>query len=171
LTPGSYSNLPNFTSGDVVIFQQASAGYGGIYYLTQGGLNSQGASLTMDSNTTGGIMIYNAGTGTNDVIKITGNSSGTVNLAPLTDGPYTGMTIFQARNATEPLSITGNGSFTITGTIYAAGALLTASGNGSVSNIGSQYVTNDLSLTGNGNIYIDWAGKQVARTRIITLVE
>jgi hypothetical protein len=171
LTPGSYSNLPNFTSGDVVIFQQASAGNGGIFYLTQGGLNSQGASLIMDSNTSGGIMIYNAGTGNNDVIKITGNSSGTVNLSGLTDGPYTGMTIFQARNATEPLSITGNGSFTITGTIYAAGALLTASGNGSVSNIGSQYVTNDLSLTGNGNIYISWAGKQVARTRIITLVE
>jgi hypothetical protein len=171
LTPGSYSNLPNFGSGDVVIFQQASAGNNGIYYLTSGGLNSQGASLTMDSNTSGGIMIYNAGTGTNDKINITGNSSGTVNLGPLTNGPYTGMTIFQARNASQNMQIAGNGSFTITGTIYGASAQLKVTGNGSVSNIGSQYVTDDLTITGNGNVKISWAGTQVARTRIITLVE
>jgi hypothetical protein len=171
LTPGSYSNLPNFTNGDVVIFQQASVDGNGIYYLTAGGLSSQGASLIMDPKTSGGIMIYNAGTGTNDGININGNASGTVNLSPLTSGPYTGMTIWQARNAPENMSISGNGSFNITGTIYAADALLTATGNGGVSNIGSQYVTLDLSLGGGGNINISWAGPQVARTRIITLVE
>ncbi len=171
LTPGSYSNLPNFGSGDVVIFQQASAGNGGIYYLTAGGLNSQGASLTMDPNTTGGIMIYNAGTGTNDKINITGNSSGTVNLSPLTNGPYTGLTIFQARDASEDVQIAGNGNFTIYGTFYASDALLKITGNGAVSNIGSQYVSLDLSLSGNGNVAITWTGQLLARTRIITLVE
>ncbi len=171
LTPGSYTNLPNFSQGDVVVFKQASAGNGGIFYLAAGGLNSQGASLIMDPLTSGGIMIYNAGTGTNDKVNITGDSAGTVNLSGLTSGPYTGMTIWQARNAPEDMQIAGNGSFNITGTLYAADALLKITGNGAVSNIGSQYVTNDLSLAGNGNIYIGWAGNKVARTRIITLVE
>jgi Flp pilus assembly protein TadG len=175
LTPGSYGgpgpNLPNFGNGDVVIFQQASAGNDGLYYLNSGGLNSQGASLTMDSSTTGGIMIYNAGTGTNDKINITGNSSGTVNLSPRTDGVYSGMTFFQARNASEDMQISGNGSFTIYGTIYSADGLLKVTGNGTVSNIGSQYVTKDLSISGNGNVSITYTGNPVAKTRIITLVE
>jgi hypothetical protein len=166
LTPGSYSNLPGFSAGDQVIFQQ-----GGIYYLTSGGLNSQGASITMDANTSGGIMIYNAGTGSSDGINISGNASGTVNLGPLTTGIYQGLTFFQARNAPEDVQITGAGSFNILGTIYASDALLKVTGNGSVSNIGSQYVTLDLSLAGNGNVNLVYDPKQVARTRILSLVE
>ncbi len=171
LTPGSYTNLPNFNQGDIVIFKQASAGKGGIYYLTQGGLNSQGANLIMDPLTSGGIMIYNAGTGTNDKVNISGNSSGTVSLSGLTSGPYTGLTFFQARNAGQDVSISGNGTFNITGTIYASDALMTVTGNGTVNNVGSQYITKDLSLAGNGNIYISWVATRVARTRIISLVE
>jgi hypothetical protein len=171
LSPGTYYNLPNFKQGDTVTFQQASAGNGGIFYLATGGLNSQGANLIMDPTTSGGIMIYNAGTGTNDSIGITGNPLGTVNLGPLTSGPYTGLTIFQARNAEENMAIAGNGTFDIRGTLYAAGAMLVATGNGAVSNIGSQYVSKDLSLAGNGNIGITYNGPNVARARIITLVE
>jgi hypothetical protein len=171
LSPGSYSNLPNFSTGDVVVFKQASAGNGGIFYLTSGGLNSQGASLTMDPTTSGGIMIYNAGTGTSDKINITGNSSGSVSLSPLTDGPYSGLTFFQARNAPEDVQIAGNGTFNIYGTIYAADALLKITGNGAVSNIGSQYISLDLALAGNGNIAISYNPQLLAKTRIITLVE
>jgi hypothetical protein len=171
LTPGSYSNLPNFNTGDVVIFKQYSYNSSGIYYLTSGGLTSTGASLIMDPTTSGGIMIYNAGTGNNDKISITGNSAGTVTLSGLTNGPYTGMTFFQARNASEDMQVAGNGSFTIAGTIYMAAGTLKVTGNGAASNIGSQYVTNDLSITGNGNVNIVYNGPQVAKTRIITLVE
>src|SRR5262249_13376087 len=32
LTPGRYTNLPTFNTGDVVVLQQASAGNGGIFY-------------------------------------------------------------------------------------------------------------------------------------------
>jgi hypothetical protein len=155
----------------VVIFQQASAGNGGIFYLANGGFNSQGATIVMDPNTSGGMMLYNAGTGTNDAIKITGNPLGTVNMSPLTDGPYTGLSIFQARNAPETVNIAGNGNFNIQGTFYVSDALLSVTGNGAVSNIGSQYVSLDLAIGGNGNVFISWAGKNVARMRIITLVE
>jgi hypothetical protein len=176
LTPGAYGgagepSLPNFGQGDLVVFQQASAGGNGIYYLTAGGLNSQGADLVMDPNTSGGVMLYNAGTGTNDKINITGNSSGTINLSPPTEGIYQGLTIFQARNATENIQIAGNGTCTIYGTIYAAGAQLQVTGNGTLSNIGSQYVTNDLSISGNGNVGITYNASKVARVRILTLVE
>lgn len=171
LGPGTYHNLPNFSQGDVVIFQQASAGNGGIFYLANGGFNSQGATIKMDTNTSGGMMMYNAGTGTSDAIKITGNPAGSVNITPLTDGPYTGLSFFQARNAPETMHIAGNGNFTIQGTLYASNALLDITGNGALSNIGSQYVSLDLAISGNGNVGITWDGKQVARTRIITLVE
>ena len=176
LTPGAYGgpgepNLPNFTSGDLVIFQQASAGGSGIYYLSAGGLNANGADLIMDPNTSGGIMIYNAGTGINDGINIAGNPSGYVNLSGPTNGIYQGLTFFQARNASEPVQLAGNGSFTVVGTIYASDALVKVTGNGGVANIGSQYVSLDLSLNGNGNVSIVYSGPQVARIRILRLVE
>jgi hypothetical protein len=173
LSPGSYyaNDLPNFNTGDVVIFQQASAGNGGIHYLAAGGFKSTGATIMMDTATTGGMMLYNAATGTSDNIKITGNPDGSVNMTPLTSGPYKGLTIWQARNAYQEITIEGNGDFTVKGTLYAAAAELQVAGNGAVSNIGSQYVSRELAISGNGNVNISWAGEEVAPTRIITLVE
>ena len=171
LSPGSYYYLPTFTSGDVVIFKQASAGNGGIYYLAAGGFKSTGATIKMDSSTNGGIMIYNAGTGSSDGLDITGNPDGEVILGPLTSGIYKGMTYFQNRAGAQEVHVEGNGSFNIKGTFYAAAAELQMAGNGLLSNIGSQYVSRELSLSGNGSIGITWNGDEVARTRIITLVE
>jgi hypothetical protein len=176
LSPGSYGGpaqpgLPNFTSGDLVILQQASAGGQGIYYLTSGGFNANGASIIMDPGTSGGVMFYNAGTGTNDGFNIAGNSNGYISISPPTSGIYQGLTLFQARNAPEDVQIQGNGSFNIYGTFYASDATLKIAGNGAQSNIGSQYVSLDLSITGNGNVGIVYQGPKVARTRILTLVE
>src|SRR5207253_9620967 len=100
LSPGRYTSLPTFNQGDVVILQQASAGNGGIFYIDGGGFNSTGANITMDSSTSGGVMIYNnpASTASSQKIQITGNDSGTVNISPLTDGPYAGMALWQNRN-------------------------------------------------------------------------
>jgi hypothetical protein len=176
LTPGSYGgsgqpNLPNFTNGDLVVFQQASAGGNGIYYLTAGGFNANSADIIMDPKTSGGVMIYNAGTGTNDGINIAGNPSGLLSLSGPTDGIYQGLTYFQARNASEDVQIAGNGIVNLVGTLYAADATLKVSGNGGVSNIGSQYVSLDLNIAGNGNVGILYNGPKVARVRILTLVE
>lgn len=171
LGPGTHFSLPNFNTGDVVIFKQASAGNGGIFYLANGGLNSQGATIKMDSATTGGMMIYNAGFGSSDKINITGNAAGSVSLTPLTNGVYAGLTYFQNRGGPQEIHIEGNGNFNIKGTLYAAFAELQAVGNGTLSNIGSQYVTKELSISGNGNVGISWNPQEVARTRIITLVE
>jgi hypothetical protein len=195
LTPGRYTNLPTFNAGDEVVLQQASANCaGGIFYIDGGGFHSNGANITLDPNTTGGVMLYNApaSSDSSEQVQITGNATtGTVNLSPLTSGPYAGMMLWQNRASSLDVCLTGNGSFTINGTLYAAvaklnivGSAQTSSGavtgsyvdgNGNPvqggSKIGSQYISNNLSLSGNGNIAIKSSGGDVARTRIITLVE
>ena len=183
LTPGSYGGsgqpkLPNFSSSDQVIFEQSSYGYsgsysgsGGIYYLTSGGLTTNGASLSMDSKTSGGIMLYNAGTGSSDGINITGSSSGSVNLGGLTSGIYQGILIFQARGATENVSITGNGSFSLEGTLYTPSGNLKIAGNGASSIIGSNLVADTITISGSGNIVVDYNGYTQPKARYIGLVE
>jgi len=154
-----------------VILQQASAGNNGIYYLNQGGLSFSGTAMQMDPGTSGGVMIYNAGTGNNDNISITGSSGGTVNLGPLTSGIYQGLSFFQARNATEDLQLAGNGTFSISGTFYAPNATVKVTGNGGSVSVGSQWIAKDVSIAGNGNIQLTYTGGSVARTRLIGLVE
>jgi hypothetical protein len=193
LTPGRYTNLPTFQTGDVVILKQQSYDGKGIYYIDGGGFKSTGASIIMDPLTSGGVMIYNkpSSTAESEKIQITGNSAGTVNLAPLQSGPYAGMMLWQDRTSPVDILVEGNGVFNVKGTFYAAGAKLNINGNGKTqtgtssgsytddsgnvvtgaSRIGSQYVSLDLSLGGNGNIGILYKGPDIARTRIITLVE
>jgi hypothetical protein len=177
LSPGSYGgpsqpSLPNFTNGDLVVFKQASAGNGGIYYLTAGGFNANSADIRMDTGTTGGMMFYNAGTGKNDGINIAGSSSGTVTITPLTSGTYQGMSFFQNRSATESLQITGNGKFSISGTLYVAGATLAVAGNGvTAATIGSQWIAKDVSISGNGNVQLTYTSGTVAKARLYGLVE
>jgi hypothetical protein len=50
-------------------------------------------------------------------------------------------------------------------------ALLKVSGNGGSSMIGSQYISLDLTITGNGNVGIQYNPNDVAPTRVLTLVE
>ena len=176
LSPGAYGaplgpNLPNFTNKDTVTFQQASAGNNGIYYLAAGGLTTNSATLQMDPSSSGGVMFYNAGTGTNDGINIQGNPNGSVTLTALQNGIYKNIIFFQSRNAPEDLQIAGNGTFNITGTFYVPDATLKVSGNGASSMIGSQYVSLDLTIAGNGNVRLNYNPNQVAPFRILTLVE
>ena len=44
-------------------------------------------------------------------------------------------------------------------------------GNGGVANIGSQYISYDLALGGNGGVNINWNPQEVAQKRSIFLVE
>jgi hypothetical protein len=171
LYPGTYNSLPTFNSGDKVVFHQASSNAnGGIFYLASGGLSSKGA-LVMAAGETGGLMIYNAGAGSGNTISISGNSSSSVTLGPRTDGPYTGIVLFQSRTLTGDLTITGNGIFNVAGTIYAPAARIHVTGNGATSGVGSQWITRELYLAGNGSIDVTYSNTTVARTRIIAIVE
>lgn len=173
LYPGVYNNLPTFNVGDQVVLMQASSNSaGGIFYINGGGFKSTGASISMDSTTTGGLMIYNApnGTSQSQAVQITGNSAGTVNLSPLTSGLYKGIMFFQERTSTVNLGISGGGTFNIDGTFYVANAQLQISGQGD-SHIGSQYISRTLSLSGQGAVHIDYNDNKTAQTSIIRLVD
>jgi hypothetical protein len=173
LTPGTYTNMPNFTNNDQVILQQASANTaGGIYYLYGCGFVSNSATITMDPDTSGGVMLYNCPSNTSNSqgVSIAGNASGTVNLSALTSGPYAGILFWQDRSSAVGMSITGNGNFTLSGTLYAANANLALGGSGTAY-IGSQYISRTLSINGGGTVNINYSDAGTARVRIVRLVE
>jgi len=152
LQPGYYPNGISTSTNAAVVMQP------GIYYIN-GGINYSGnGSLTAN-----GVMIYATGT-----VSVTGNA--TVTMSPMTSGPYYGMTFFQARNATGGITVAGNGSYNVSGSVYSAGGAVTVSGNGDVS-LSGQIVANTLTFNGNGAMNVVWNGGPTARTREITLVE
>jgi hypothetical protein len=137
----------------------------GIYYMDGGGFQFSGQGFL----TANGVMIYNAPQSNSDTINISG--LGGMSITPPTSGPYTGISIFQARGSTSPVSISGNGGSSITGTFYVPSATLSVSGNGTGDVLGSQYISYNLTLNGGGTYGIAWSPQLTARTRIINLVE
>jgi hypothetical protein len=110
-------------------------------------------------------------TGPQASINMSGN--GTVNLTPMTTGPYEGITLFQARDNSQGATLNGNGNLSITGTIYAPGANLTAIGNGNTDVFGSQIIARSLTTSGNGTVNVDFDSNPnaVPPTRKLGLVE
>jgi hypothetical protein len=136
----------------------------GIYYMEGGGFSFSGqGTVTGD-----GVMIYNAPLANGDSITLHGQ--GSLTISPMTTGVYAGISIFQDRTSTASLSITGNGNLNVSGTVYAASASVKITGKGSADVIGSQYISYDLTLTGNGNVTISWNGS-TAPTRQFGLIE
>src|SRR5262249_48327605 len=140
----------------------------GIYYMEGGGFAVSGGGNVLGA----GVMIYNAPGSNSDVITV-GGSGNTIALSPMLTGPYAGITFFQDRTSTAPVTVSGStgSNFTITGTFYTASATLTVSGNGVQQTLGSQYISYDLVLTGNGSYYCNWDPNSTPGTRDILLVE
>jgi Flp pilus assembly protein TadG len=138
-----------------------------IYVVGGNGISLSGQkSVTVQGNgANGGVMIYL--TGANAAISLSGQSS--VNLFALSNGPYAGMSIFQARGDSASWSVNGNGTLNSTGTIYAPAANVVASGNGGT--VAYQIIANSMTVNGAGNVvaYSTTAG-QIAATRSFGLV-
>ncbi len=162
---GSVTLQPGVYTGGISIIGNFAVNLAsGIYYLEGGGLSATGnVSLTGS-----GVMIYNAPTSSSQSISLAGNT--VVNLSPMTTGAYAGITIFQARTSTAPVSLVGNSGSKITGTIYAAGAAVDLTGNTNTE-IGSQYISSSLYVTGNSSFSVGHAGDTVAQVRNFGLVE
>ena len=96
-------------------------------------------------------------------------------------GPYQGITIWQRRDSTNTIKITGSDAIDpatgvdakmdIKGTFYAAGGSLDISGNGSGDFIGSQYIADTMIVMGNGQFSIDWTPVDTPGIRDVALVE
>ncbi len=127
ISPGIYSQIT--VSGYASLTLQS-----GVYILAGGGLTVSG-NASIAGN---GVVLFNAGSaynattgsdgGTYGSITLSGN--GTYALSAPTTGTYSGILIFQDRNNTRALTLSGNSTVgTTSGTIYAKAAALTFSGN------------------------------------------
>jgi hypothetical protein len=161
LNPGVYVGGMHITGGTVTLNP-------GIYYLNGGGLSVSGSGSLLGA----GVMIYNAPQSPSDVISISG-SGNAITLSPMLSGPYAGVTLFQDRTSTNGVGISASPStnITMTGTFYAAAATLSITGNGANQTLGSQYISYDLALSGNGTYYCNWSAPNTPGTRDILLVE
>lgn len=136
----------------------------GIYYMDGGGFSFSGQGDLLAQ----GVMIFNAPKSNSDVVDISG--IGSIVMSPPQDGIYKGLTLFQDRESTNTMSVTGGGYMDITGTFYCANGTLDIGGGGS-GKIGSQYISRFLSIRGNGNLTIDYDPTQAIPRRILNLVE
>lgn len=174
ISNGKTTLQPGVYTGGIAISGNATVTLSpGIYYMNTGGFSLGGGGSTGGTLIGDGVMIYNAPGPKNssDVISINGNPSSNVRISPPTSGLYQGIALFQDRTATQSISISGNGNFNLTGTFYAAKANLAVSGNGGNYTIGSQYISDSMTVTGGGTIGISWNQNATARMRTIGLVE
>jgi hypothetical protein len=157
--PGYYpSGLSLSGNYGSVVFQP------GTYYMN-GPFSINGNPSTSVAGS--GVMIF---IDANASLKIAGN--GSVALSPPTSGVYQNITFFQSRNNSSEVDITGNGSFSLSGTIYAPDATVSATGNGDT--LASQIIAYQVQNKGAGNgggINVVYDGTKVAKTRVLGLVE
>jgi hypothetical protein len=162
LQPGIYTGGLSFSGQTSVTMQP------GIYWMKNGGFSLTGqASLNAP-----GVMIYADG-----AIDLEGQ--GNITISPVTSGIYQGFSLVEAPSFMSSAKIAGLGTVNITGTIYVPSGTLTIVGNGTVQSpnyIGSQIVTHDLAVSGNGAIKIQTPASQgspptVGNERVLGLVE
>jgi hypothetical protein len=161
IQPGVYSGGISVTGNGSLNMQP------GIYYMDGGGFSFSGQG-NLDAQ---GVMIVNNPSTNSDVISISGSPGASIVLTPMTTGPYQGISLWQTRTSTNTISVSGNGSSTISGTFYAQHGLLQVSGNGGSDVLGAQYISYDLKISGNGGYKLNWNADQVARLRKLYLVE
>ena len=150
IAPGIYPSIS--ISGSARLTMQP-----GIYVITGGGFSLSGAGSVTGS----GVFIYNAGSnyngGSGSTFGSFNLSSGTISLSPQTTGPYAGILLFQSRDNTRALSISGAVAAGLgAGVVYAPSALLQLSGSAQIGTSGqsvSPLVVNELALTGNTGAY------------------
>ncbi|HLN33060.1 MAG TPA: hypothetical protein VK395_35345 [Gemmataceae bacterium] len=105
------------------------------------------------------------------------STTGTVALTPPSQGTYQGVVAFQDRSSNGTNNITGNGNLNIKGTIYTPGGTVavtannrdTSSGGVPKDAIGSQIITNSISVAGAGSFSV--AGGSGTPVRLIQLLE
>jgi len=139
IKPGIYSQIS--VSGN------ASLTLSSCTYIIEGG----GLSVSGNANISGSsVMIVNAGSkypttdGTYGSITLSGN--GSYNLSPPATGTYAGIVMFQSRDNSKALTVSGNASG-MTGTVYAPAAQLAESGN---AQLNATIVVDTLTVSGNG---------------------
>jgi Putative Flp pilus-assembly TadE/G-like len=139
----------------------------GVYIMDGGGFQMTGLSTLVGTE----IMIFNTSV-TQPAGPVTFNTTGAVAIVPPLSGTYQGMSIFQDRASTQPVSLTGYGVSAILGTIYAPSAPLSLTGLAGVGidTLGGSYVAGTITVGGVGNVNIN-LGPHYVRVPDVTLLE
>lgn len=175
LYPGVYNGGIQVHSRATAILHANSDGTPGIYYLNGStGLQVSGSgSVTTATGETAGIMIYNNWSSSNDSINLSGSGAVTI-LAPAS-GTYRGLSIFQKRgtysSSGPALNVSATGNLNVSGTVYAAYAAVTITGNSSSNVLGGQLIADTISLSGSASIQINAGSQPVANQRVLGLVQ
>lgn len=175
LYPGIYNGGIRVSGTAIVILHANSDGTPGIYYLNgQNGLQiTSGATVKTASGETAGIMLYNNWSDSNDAISVSG--SGSLSIIPPASGVYRGLSIFQKRGTPSSLAPTltlgGTGNISLAGTIYAAHAGVSLSGNSTFNTMGGQIIADSIKVSGSVQLNIDPGSYPTANQRILGLVE
>jgi hypothetical protein len=136
----------------------------GIYYMDAGGFSFSGQG----SLTANGVMVYNDPNSNSQNFSITGQ--GAITWTPPLTGIYAGMTLFQRRDSTVEVTLSGNGNMNISGVLYAQHALVDVSGNGT-NFIGNQVVCWNMNFQGNGTFTVPWDPGMLPSVRDLRIVE
>ncbi len=139
ISPGIYSQISVSRSGRLTLNP-------GIYVIAGGGLSVTGSASVSGS----GVLIYNAGSnylGSGNsfgVVNLSGG--GSISLTPPTSGPYAGILIFQSRDNTNTVALSGSGIAIPGGVIYAPAGALSINNSGQFQ---GSVVVNTLTVSGN----------------------
>ncbi|MDX8448027.1 TadE/TadG family type IV pilus assembly protein [Mesorhizobium captivum] len=105
------------------------------------------------------------------------NANETVDLSPMTSGPYAGISIFQAHGNTQALTLNGGSGSVVSGFIYAPDAPITYAGNSDMNAQGSclRLVGKTVAMTGTSSVKSDCTAelgnREMYAGRMITLVK
>lgn len=149
LFPGTYNGGIHI-SGNASVFLEP-----GTYIINGGGLVVSGtATLRGD-----GVTIFNGPRNTHDGITFSGRVHVTL-TAPVA-GTYQGIVLFQDRVSTAPITVSAAG-FHLTGTVYAANALMNISGDGNAflngfadESVLPALIVKDLLDSGNNTLFVN----------------
>jgi len=140
INPGCYTNIRLTGSGSLTLNP-------GIYYIT-GDVTSSGSGKF----TANGVLLYlQSG-------EFGLNGSGALNISAMTSGPYAGLSIYMDRSNPSDVSLTGSGTSSFTGTIYAPASDYELTGSGGTLVVDSQIIASTAALTGSGNINLNYTG-------------
>lgn len=162
---------PGIYVGGILVKTSGVQMASGIYYIMDGEVRIQTNNGSLSSQA-GGVLIYltnNNGSDSYATFNLQGNA--TVNLHPMTAGPYAGMTIFQDRSAPvdNQLTIQGGSTSNLTGMVYAPQAQILISGGNVAS--GDAFIANTMNFDGNNTLTIPKPKIPVKASRVFGLVE
>ena len=166
LSPGIYSGLISVGNNGIARLNA------GNYIFRAGLATTNNGSLVLAG--TDGVLLYNANASYPAAGGACGNLSlagtGTLSLSASRTGSYAGMLLYQARSCTNAAAITVRTGTTMNGTLYVPAATLTVTAANNVT-IASQIIADQLTVTGNNTLTMNFTPASITGTRVPSLVE